>query len=56
MGFSNAYSISVRKILKSSAISIGIPKNILITISKIWKLQKEIEKQYHCNTKSIIKI
>ncbi|WP_075431820.1 polynucleotide adenylyltransferase PcnB [Buchnera aphidicola] len=55
LDYSNAYSISVRKILKTSAISIGIPKNILLKISKIWGLQKEIEKQYHCNMNGIIK-
>lgn len=55
LSYSHAYSISARKILKKAATSIGIPKNILTTISKTWDLQKEIEKQYHCNINNLIK-
>lgn len=53
--YTHAFSISIQNILKKSAISIGIPKNILINISKIWNLQKEIENKYYYNIKKIIK-
>lgn len=41
--YSKAYSTSIHCILKKSSINIGIPKNILSTIAKIWNLQTEIE-------------
>ncbi|VFP78116.1 Poly(A) polymerase I [Buchnera aphidicola (Cinara cuneomaculata)] len=49
-----AYSISVNYILKKYSILLGIPKNILLNIEKIWNLQKEIETKQNCETKTII--
>ncbi|VFP85788.1 Poly(A) polymerase I [Buchnera aphidicola (Cinara pseudotaxifoliae)] len=40
-----AYSISVHYILKKYSLLLGIPKNILINIEKIWNLQIEIEEK-----------
>lgn len=41
----HAYNISVQKVLKKSSSSIGIPKNVLLSILKIWNLQKDIERR-----------
>ncbi|ABJ90604.1 polynucleotide adenylyltransferase PcnB [Buchnera aphidicola] len=52
--FSKAFLISINYILKKNSISIGIPKNILLIIKKIWKLQKDIEKRKKNTIKKII--
>ncbi|VFP83620.1 polynucleotide adenylyltransferase PcnB [Buchnera aphidicola] len=49
-----AYSISVHYILKKYSILLGIPRNILLNIEKIWNLQKDIENKKKSETKIII--
>ncbi|VFP81052.1 Poly(A) polymerase I [Buchnera aphidicola (Cinara kochiana kochiana)] len=49
-----AYSMSVHYILKKYSILLGIPKNILLNIEKIWNLQKDIETKKNCENKKII--
>ncbi|WP_343126667.1 polynucleotide adenylyltransferase PcnB [Buchnera aphidicola] len=49
----HAYLISVKKILKKMSTMLGIPKNILHSISKIWKYQKYIENLHYTKKKNI---
>lgn len=53
INYLKAYLISINSILQKSAISLGIPKNIVVSISKIWTLQKEME---NFSEKNITKI
>ncbi|VFP79145.1 polynucleotide adenylyltransferase PcnB [Buchnera aphidicola] len=52
--YSKAYSISVNYILKKYSILLGIPKNIILIIKKIWNLQKDIEMKKKYEIKKII--
>ncbi|CUR53117.1 polynucleotide adenylyltransferase PcnB [Buchnera aphidicola] len=54
ISYDQAYYFSVKKILKKSSALLGIPKNLLIYISKIWSYQKDIENLYFIKKKNII--